>query len=225
MSEQPISARTELQDIEYRTLPEYEGYRFGSDGSVWSRWRRKGRVAGSGIRKGTMSYQSSEWKRLKPMRNEGGYSFVNLRKTERGIKRCLLLHQLVLAAFGFARPSGKHVSRHLNGVRTDNRIANLQWGTCKDNHADAVRHGTVGRYRKKIQHAAHEIKIGNVAIEYSSNGWWRARARLVGRITIDDGLSVELNHEVGINYRPNSTGTYEAHRRKVLDDLPDGRKL
>ncbi len=52
------------------------------------------------------------------------------------------VHHLVLAAFVGPRPSPQHQARHLNGCRTDNRVENLAWGTCRENYADKVAHKT-----------------------------------------------------------------------------------
>jgi hypothetical protein len=51
-----------------------------------------------------------------------------------------LVHQAVLEAFVGPRPEG-HVTRHLNDIKTDNRLVNLQWGTVQENHDDAKRNG------------------------------------------------------------------------------------
>lgn len=50
------------------------------------------------------------------------------------------IHVAVLVAFVGPRPPGAE-ARHLNGVRTDNRLANLAWGTKFENASDRERHG------------------------------------------------------------------------------------
>lgn len=57
-----------------------------------------------------------------------------------GQPRTHTVHALVLSAFSGPRPEGA-VARHLNGVPSDNRIVNLQWGTASENQLDAVAHG------------------------------------------------------------------------------------
>lgn len=51
------------------------------------------------------------------------------------------VHQLVAAAFLGPPPTGHEVC-HGNGDPTDNRLANLRYGTRKENHADRILHGT-----------------------------------------------------------------------------------
>jgi hypothetical protein len=50
-------------------------------------------------------------------------------------------HILILLAFKGPKPKGKE-GCHKNGLRSDNRIRNLYWGTRSQNIADAKRHGT-----------------------------------------------------------------------------------
>ena len=68
-----------------------------------------------------------------------GYELVRLARG--GVKHAHTVHSLVLTAFEGARPEGCQ-TRHLNGVRGDNRRSNLRWGTQQENRADQKRHGT-----------------------------------------------------------------------------------
>lgn len=101
---------------------------------------------------------------LKPRPNSNGYLYLTLyREGERHTKR---VHLLVAEAFYGQRPPGM-VSRHLNGVRTDNRAENLAWGTYRDNVLDAVTHGTQKESRKTRCPVGHEYTAENTRI---SNG-------------------------------------------------------
>jgi len=63
----------------------------------------------------------------------------------RGGKRVTVrVHRLVLEAFRGKRPTGKQCG-HLNGNRTDNRLANLKWITPEENYAQRDAHGTTAR--------------------------------------------------------------------------------
>jgi hypothetical protein len=63
-----------------------------------------------------------------------GYPSVALNRIE------FRVHCLVLLAFVGERPEGQ-VVRHLNDVKTDNRLHNLSYGTQSENAYDAVRNG------------------------------------------------------------------------------------
>ena len=106
---------------EWRAVPGAIGYEVSSTGlvRVWSRRRPDAR-------------------RLKPTKTVKGYLRVAI-KTEARTK-LLFVHALVLTAFVGPRPPGL-VTRHLNGVRDDNRLENLAWGTYAENAADTIAHG------------------------------------------------------------------------------------
>lgn len=59
-----------------------------------------------------------------------------------GRRKKLFAHRMVLLAHVGPRPEG-HVTRHLDGVPTNNNVKNLVWGTYKENTADMARHGTM----------------------------------------------------------------------------------
>lgn len=52
------------------------------------------------------------------------------------------VHRLMAEAF-IPNPNGLPMVRHLNDIKTDNRLENFAWGTAKDNGEDAVRNGRV----------------------------------------------------------------------------------
>jgi hypothetical protein len=133
----PLAADTCWRQVELRSLPDYEGYRFGSDGSVWSCWTKKGLP----ITGGSVGVMTDSWRRLKGSVDSDGYLRVKIKHTIKGkVER--QVHQLILFAFVGPRPA-KYEGCHNNGDRLDNRVENLRWDTTSENQKDAVRHGTV----------------------------------------------------------------------------------
>lgn len=77
---------------------------------------------------------------LKPNYYSNGYTFVCLRHNGKG-KSCSI-HRLVLENF-LPREDMKHLQvNHINCVRDDNRLENLEWTTKKENdtHRDNLNH-------------------------------------------------------------------------------------
>lgn len=119
--------------VEYRGVPDYPAYRVGTDGSVWTCWRRTGR--GNGYAK----QLTDRWRRMNPVINDKGYPSVNLTKESGTPYKTFRVHRLVLLAFVGPCPEGMEC-RHLNGVRADCRLENLAWGTRDENVEDRRRH-------------------------------------------------------------------------------------
>jgi hypothetical protein len=81
----------------------------------------------------------------RPMKQQivpnGGHLQVRLHADTSDHYAYRYVHQLVLEAFVGPRPEGLE-ARHLDGNPKNNVVANLAWGTNRENKADMIRHGT-----------------------------------------------------------------------------------
>jgi hypothetical protein len=100
-----------------RRVAGYENYFVTKDGRVWS-------VQSGRYLKG--------WK-------QQGYPYVTLLKGGKEFKK--RVHRLVLTAYVGPCPEGMECC-HNDGDRSNNNLNNLRWDTRKENHQDAIRHGT-----------------------------------------------------------------------------------
>jgi hypothetical protein len=109
---------------EIKDIPGYEGrYKIDTNGIVYSYL-----TGGTGIsdklniRKGTVP--------------KDGYERISLRKNNK--TKLWLLHRLVAMTF-LSNTKNKMFVNHKNGIRTDNKIENLEWCTRSENNLHAFR--------------------------------------------------------------------------------------
>lgn len=103
-------------EIEFKTIDRFPDYRFGSDGSVWSR------------RRGDCS-------RMKCSIDKKGYASVTLHG------KAYRLHRIILEAFRGPCPEGMEGCHGPDPTRTNNAIDNLRWDTPSGNVSECVSQG------------------------------------------------------------------------------------
>jgi hypothetical protein len=137
---------------ELTSIPGHPLYNVTKDGEVWAKPR--GVYLKDKLGRRTFHGHNGKW--LKPGLNCCGYLTVNLYDNPgTGQHSSHLIQHLVLETFVSPKPERKECRqecRHLNGIRTDNRIENLCWGTRSENQQDSLRHethGGLGRYGEK----------------------------------------------------------------------------
>lgn len=76
-------------------------------------------------------------RQLIPQLNPNGYLGINLMSG--GKRKKFLIHRLIAQKF-IPNPNNKPCINHKNGIKTDNRIENLEWVTYKENthHRDEI---------------------------------------------------------------------------------------
>ena len=123
-----------MSETRWKAIPGYEEhYLVSENGEVWSVRRKR---------------------KLKPTTDKYGYLYFVL--SVGGVRRTAKAHRLVAMAF-IENPTNKPTVNHKNGVRTDNRAANLEWATPKEQIADAKsRDALPGVWSKTDYHAMGE---------------------------------------------------------------------
>lgn len=126
----------------FKPVPDYPGYEISNYGRVISHKRGRPRVI-----KGTV---------------DKGYIRVDLRRD--GKSKLNSVHRLVAQAHIGPPPSDKPHVLHANDIPTDNRLANLRFGTPTENHHDKVLNGNHPHARKTHCKNGHAFVSANTRV-------------------------------------------------------------
>jgi len=90
-------------------------------------------------RKGEIySDKNGELFKLKPYLINTGYAIVSIRNDEGQITKTV--HRIIAETF-IPNPNNKKQVNHINCDKEDNRVENLEWVTCSENHKHAFNNG------------------------------------------------------------------------------------
>lgn len=145
------------ENVRYKPIPGFLGYKIGTDGSVWSNWIRGKRPPQT---------SSTAWQ-MKTPSDGHGYAMVCLYK--QGQRHMRRVCRLVLETFRSPCPKGKECC-HKDGNPTNNWLTNLRWGTRKSNMADRLKHGTANRGERHGRSKLTEDAVREIR-HLLQNGW------------------------------------------------------
>lgn len=143
--------------IKVLKIKDFDDYYISELGDIFSRnYNKTGRI-----------------KKLKPIKdknNKNGYYVITLCKENKHYNK--RIHRLVAEAF-IPNPENKLEVNHKNGIKTDNRVENLEWATRKENEIHAYKilgnkSGMKGKFGKQHPNSkiVQQIKNNIIINEY-----------------------------------------------------------
>lgn len=108
---------------------------------------------------------------LKQTPDSAGYPAVAMSSGHLGrkVQAKRRVHVLVLTAFRGPRSPGQQ-GRHLNDVKSDNRLENLQWGSASENVRDMVRNGNHHYAKRDRCKNGHSLEEGSFRLYTAKTG-------------------------------------------------------
>ena len=99
---------------------------------------------------------------LKPKAHRDGYRVVDIYRD--GKHNFRVIHRLVLIAFSRLPRKGEQC-RHLDGLKANNVLHNLRWGTSAENAADKIAHGHTYPGESNVNAKLTELDVAAIRLD------------------------------------------------------------
>lgn len=174
---------------EWRDIPGYEGiYKVSNTGKVKSLERN--------VKGKNCSIYTIKEKILNPVKNRKGYLQVVLFKE--GIMKCIKIHRLVAETF-LKNPNNLPQINHINEIKTDNRVENLEYCDAKYNSNFGTRNERVSKSNTNNPKRSKAVKCIETGKIYPS--------------------AYEVQRQLGFNHRNISACCNKMYGRKTVGNL------
>lgn len=110
-----------------------------------------------------------------------GYYYVCLIKNES--KKYFRVNRLVATAF-IQNPLNKRCVNHVNGIKTDNRVGNLEWSTHSENSIHAFKIGLKNNY--------HLRKLSDDEVKYIRKNLNITNTKMAKKFNVDQALIIRI---------------------------------
>ncbi len=159
-------------------------------------------------------YISNGRKPLKTYKINSGYQAVKLFDKD-GVRKSVLLHRVVAQAF-IPNPERKAEVNHINGIKTDNSVENLEWVTSSENKRHALDEGV------KIYNVPTKgLKLSSKS-KYHNVGWdnqrqkWNAGIRIAGKTYGQKRFNTEEDAALHVNKLLDELGLHDRPRNVIV---------
>lgn len=135
----------EEKDV-FHSLPGYVGiYEINKSGIV----RSIDRIVN--VKRGKQKYSIVLKGALVKVQKSLGYGYLSVELRKKGMRKTWFLHRVLALTF-INNPENKRCINHKNGIKTDNRIENLEWATHSENFQHAIQTGLIKKPFKPLKH-------------------------------------------------------------------------
>lgn len=170
-----FTAPPPILDPDFVEMPGYPGYAVSRDG----------RCLGCRTKDPKKEYPYKQWEALSPIKGTRGYWVVAMVREDG--RHQFKLHQVVLRAFKGGPPFEGAEGRHLDDNKDNNHLDNLEWGTGKENIADAIKNGKRAD-RKGIKHPMAKLNEDDVAEIKRRRAAGETLKVIAKRFNVTDGM-------------------------------------
>jgi hypothetical protein len=162
----------------WKVVRDYPNYMVSSDGTILSSARK-----------------NSPFAMLSEHIDKDGYAHVTL--SANGVRKRHSVHRLVAQAFLLKDHPRRSVVNHINSIRNDNRVQNLEWVTVQENNKHGVKHGFLSQKgennknrkldNKQVLAIRERLKSGEMYIDIAPD--YNVTATTIGRIARKESWS------------------------------------